>query len=167
MYRTVPDRLNDADRAEHERLTKSLKTPGTLTGLLLQGAAWVTAAILVIQAADDLLRHKAASTALTLVIVAGVILGAATLVGKTLTYSATRRDEKRLKELEVKSHDEPYFPPKQNPRGSSNDGTNWARYPVTGTYNPELYYERGGRSTAGGMAAWGIDDYDTYRSNIE
>ena len=38
-------------------------------------------------------------------------------------------------------------------------------YPVTGSYNPQLYKERGGRATAASMDAWGFDDHYTYERN--
>lgn len=58
--------------------------------------------------------------------------------------------------------------PSRNSQDPSGTGpANYRRFPVTGTYNPELYYERGGRETARGMAASGIDDYETYRTNMD
>ena len=38
-------------------------------------------------------------------------------------------------------------------------------YLVTGTYDPALYRQRGGRATADAMRAWGYDDYATYEAN--
>ena len=53
------------------------------------------------------------------------------------------------------------------PAGARDDGTDWRRFPVTGVYDPATYRERGGRSTARAMQAWGDIDYQTYRSNID
>lgn len=40
-------------------------------------------------------------------------------------------------------------------------------YPVTdGSYDPILYTRRGGRDTLRGMREAGIDDFDTYQSNV-
>lgn len=48
------------------------------------------------------------------------------------------------------------------------DGTDNGRtYPVTGgMYDPDLYRSRGGRNTFERMQRYGIDDYDTYKTNV-
>ena len=62
------------------------------------------------------------------------------------------------------SSDDDYYSDDDDDYG---DGTG-RRYPVTdGYYNPDLYRERGGYSTYQAMERWNIDDYDTYKSNIE
>lgn len=64
--------------------------------------------------------------------------------------------------------------------GAARDGGEYARdagfgvdyrlYPVTGSYDPEKYRERGGRHTAQSMQTWGIEHYEDYediRANLE
>lgn len=63
---------------------------------------------------------------------------------------------------------------KQRTRGQSrrhgwdDDGTDNGRtYPVTGgMYDPDLYRSRGGRTTFEKMQRYGVDDYDTYKTNV-
>lgn len=54
-------------------------------------------------------------------------------------------------------------------RGSSiGDNSAGRSYPVTaGEYDPVLYAQRGGRDTYHRMRASGIDDYETYKNNVE
>ncbi|NUU18475.1 hypothetical protein HP550_14555 [Cellulomonas humilata] len=61
--------------------------------------------------------------------------------------------------------------PGSAPSGSSSSGGGYSSgqsYPVTdGMHDPVTYSHRGGYDTFGRMEAFGIDDYETYKNNVE
>lgn len=157
--------LSDEHRTEWKRLEFRSKTGGTLV-------AWITILSLVASAVLALATVLALMNPLTGEF---IVLGIATVIvflggdalSKPLARRAKSRAGSRMQALRELARTSPVHRTAEAPgRSDCNDGTNWARYPVTGTYNPELYHARGGRSTATGMANWGVD-YETYRSNIE
>jgi len=106
------------------------------------------------------------------IIVCAVIWGAVFLGGliSAGVIGSRSRKRMRLRRAELLAAASSRIPDPRTRRRASDDrddGTNWSKYPVTGVYDPQTYYERGGRSTARAMQAWGDIDYETYRSNIE
>lgn len=91
------------------------------------------------------------------------------LLAAALTDTVTRK-RMRLRRAELLAVAASRIPdprPRRQESADRPDDTDWARFPVTGVYDPATYYERGGRSTARAMKSWGDIDYETYRSNIE
>lgn len=174
MKRSVKDEqtlllLSDEHRAEWKRLERISRSGGALE-------SWISIVSFIASVA------LAPSTVLSLALdpLSGqfIILGAVTVavffggpaLARLLGQRAKARAQVRMSELREVARKFPVMRPRQNQSSERsndyNDGTNYKKYPVTGTYNPTLYHERGGRSTAAAMANWGVD-YETYRSNIE
>jgi hypothetical protein len=159
--------LDEHSRARYDRYDDMLSGYGApvrwiyattvASALLMAGGVAVAIATVDGFAQDDYAAITWGS--LFILIVLGGLVAAA--VVDTRIKSAARRAC-----LAMLAEVPPPSPRRSDVGARSGDGTNWARYPVTGTYNPEEYHARGGRSTAAGMETWGVD-YETYRSNIE
>lgn len=160
--------LSDEHRAEWIRLERVSKTGGTVDG-------WVNVISLiasVVLAVSAVLAFVGSPFSVLFFVLAGVTLFvffAGEAISTPLERRARARAEARMRELRWLARDAPVRrgPARSGATSAPDDGTNWKKYPVTGVYDPETYRARGGRSTASGMAAWGIEDYETYRSNIE
>ena len=168
-WKAKPSDLSARDRVEYLRLTEERALEYTKREVVLVSLAFaglfVPIGVTALVAAST--GEWTGARVNTWLVVAAVISGV--WFFGTMIYAAvsqTRRRRHARAGMQALLAAVP--PPAQRQsRGYDHDGSDWGRYPVTGTYNPELYRERGGRATAQGMATWGIDDYDTYRSNIE
>jgi hypothetical protein len=170
MRRFAPERLDDADRTEYEYLYRRVTSGRSPASSALRALAWITAIVLLVIAAIEFWNRPTSPTIVGLIVAAVAVLGVGLAASVLLERADRTAGERRQAELEQKAKRSPYFPPSDPSWDTSSRddrGVDWARYPVTGAYDPDLYRARGGRSTAHGMKIWGIDDYESYRSNIE
>lgn len=155
---TEQDRLNAAALAKYVPVEKiGYIVTWVLTGLI---AAGCTVTILIV--------GFKATPPLPWAIAAGIVLFGGLITTGILGHRARRairRDQARIVEAAAARVAGPPQPAEDG--GEHDPHVNWKKYPVTGRYDPATYYERGGRSTARGMAASGVDDADVYRSNVE
>ncbi len=167
-HEQAPPRLSDEHRAEWNRLEGTSRAGGALDGWVTFGSL-VASAILALAALSSM-SEPLFGQFIVLCVATVIVFFGGHAIGQRLHRRAIAKAEARMRELRELARTSPVsrFRPDQSGGHSNdyNDDTDWAKYPVTGTHNPELYRARGGRETATGMATWGVD-YETYRSNIE
>lgn len=161
--------MTDVERAEYERISETLHRqylPITMRIYAVMGAGLVLSGVgFGVSVATS--GPRAPWVVLWAVVFSVALFGG--LFAAALTDTLTRK-RMRLRRAELLAAAAARIPdPRARGRESDDrdSGVNWSKYPVTGVYDPQTYYERGGRSTARAMQAWGDIDYETYRSNIE
>lgn len=160
--------MTDEERAEYDRLKRAHDRPGPhivtkiyiATGIVVAG---VTAAVVL-----TIISTGGTGFWPTFWFVTWCVCAFGGLLAAAVASTVSKRRHGRRAELLATAASrlpDPRTP--AEPGVASERGVDWSRYPVTGVYDPQAYYERGGRSTARAMQAWGDIDYETYRSNIE
>jgi hypothetical protein len=160
--------LSENDRARYDQLALERAKSWTGKELALYASSWVclfgpTVVLIGISWVTGEWTGYAVNTRLVVVGVASVVLWLGLAISSLIIQMRRRRAAREQMQALLDAVPPPR--PRRRDRDGE-DGADWARYPVTGYYNPELYYARGGRSTARGMETWGVD-YETYRSNVE